>query len=209
MKKKIYTKKKKMTSDSEIKIILLGEAGVGKTNLITVASGGAFNYGTMSSSSGSYQEGSYKSSNGKTYYYHLWDTAGQEAYRSLNKIFIQNSKVIICVYAIDNEHSFKELDFWISMVKEELGDKGYVIGIAANKNDLYEDQVVKDEDGKNYAKNKGFKFKATSALSDPAGFKSFLEELLVDYIKTIDPTFKDDFSKKSGFTLQAKSAGKK
>ena len=198
-----------MTSNSEIKIILLGEAGVGKTNLITVASGGSFNYGTMSSSSGSYQEGTYKSSNGKTYDYHLWDTAGQEAYRSLNKIFIQNSKVIICVYAIDNEHSFKELDFWINMVKEELGEKGYVIGIAANKNDLYEDQVVKDEDGKNYAKNKGFKFKATSALSDPAGFKSFLEELLVDYIKTIDPTCKDDSNKKSGFTLKAKNAGNK
>ena len=197
-----------MSSDSEIKIILLGEAGVGKTNLISVATGGTFSYGTMSSSSGSYQEGTYIASNNKKYDYHLWDTAGQEAYRSLNKIFIQNSKVIICVYAIDNEHSFKELDFWIDLVRGELGEKGYVLGIAANKNDLYEDQVVKDEDGKNYAKSKGYKFKATSALSDPTGFKSFLEELLVDYIKTIDPTCKDDVNK-NAFTLQPGSGSKK
>lgn len=195
-------------SESEIKIILLGETGVGKTNLVAVATGGTFTLGTMSSSSGSYQEGSYKSSNGKTYEYHLWDTAGQESYRALNKIFVQNAKIVICVYAIDNEESFKELDYWIDMVKNELGEKGYVIGIVANKCDLYEDQVVKDEDGRNYAEKKGYKFKITSALSDAIGFKSFMEELLGDYIKTIDPTFKDDV-KKNTFTLQKGKSSKK
>ncbi len=174
-----------------IKIILLGESGVGKTNLIRVATGEEFEQNSMSSSSGSYKEGFYISSTKKKYTYHLWDTAGQEAYRSLNKIFIKNAKVVIFVYAIDNEQSFKELKYWIDLAKAELGD-GFVMGIVANKIDLYEEQQVKEEVATEFAKSQNIKFRATSALTEPLGFKSFLEELLIDFIKTKDSTFKDE-----------------
>ena len=174
-----------------IKIILLGESGVGKTNLIRVTTGEEFEQNSMSSSSGSYKEGFYISSTKKKYIYHLWDTAGQEAYRSLNKIFIKNAKVVIFVYAIDNEQSYNELQFWIDLAKAELGDD-FVMGIVANKIDLYEEQQVKEEVAREFAKRQNIKFRATSALTEPMGFKSFLEELLIDYIKKIDPTCKDE-----------------
>ena len=174
-----------------IKIILLGESGVGKTNLIRVATGEEFEQNSMSSSSGSYKEGQYISSTNKKYIYHLWDTAGQEAYRSLNKIFIKNAKVVIFVYAIDNEPSFKELKYWIDLAKNELGDD-FVMGIVANKIDLYEEQQVKEEVAIEFAKSLNVKFRPTSALTEPMGFKSFLEELLIDYIKKIDPSCKDE-----------------
>ena len=174
-----------------IKIILLGESGVGKTNLIRVATGEEFEQNSMSSSSGSYKEGQYISSTNKKYIYHLWDTAGQEAYRSLNKIFIKNAKVVIFVYAIDNEPSFKELKYWIDLAKNELGDD-FVMGIVANKIDLYEEQQVKEEVAIEFAKCLNVKFRPTSALTEPMGFKSFLEELLIDFIKTKDSTFKDE-----------------
>ena len=192
-----------MSSDSEIKITVLGESSVGKTNLINVATGGTFSAETFTSSNGSYKEGSYTANNGKIYSFHLWDTVGQEKYRSLNKIFIQDSKIIIFVYAINDESSFKELNYWIDLVKNNLGEEGYVAGILANKNDLYENQVVKDEDGKNYAKSKGYKFKVTSALCEPIGFKCFLEELIEDYIKIANPIGKDSDNKndKNTFTL--------
>ena len=175
-----------------IKIILLGESGVGKTNLIRVSTGQEFEQNTMSSSSGSYKEGFYISSTKKKYVYHLWDTAGQEAYRSLNKIFIKNAKVVIFVYAIDNEPSFNELNYWIELAKAELGDE-FVMGIVANKIDLFEEQQVKEEVAKEFAKKQNIKFRATSALSEPMGFKSFLEELLIDYIKKIDPNCKEEY----------------
>ena len=174
-----------------IKIILLGESGVGKTNLIRVATGEEFEQNSMSSSSGSYKEGQYISSTNKKYIYHLWDTAGQEAYRSLNKIFIKNAKVVIFVYAIDNEPSFKELKYWIDLAKSEISED-FVMGIVANKIDLYEEQQVKEEVAIEFAKNLNVKFRATSALTEPMGFKSFLEELLIDYIKKIDPSCKDE-----------------
>ena len=174
-----------------IKIILLGESGVGKTNLIRVSTGEEFEQNSMTSSSGSYKEGVYTSSSNKQYNYHLWDTAGQEAYRSLNQIFIKNAKIVIFVYAIDNQSSFNELDYWINLAKKELGND-IVMGIVANKLDLYEEQQVKEEVAIEYAKKLNIKFKATSALTEPLGFKCFLEELLIDYIKKIDPTCKDE-----------------
>lgn len=174
-----------------IKIILLGESGVGKTNLIRVSTGEEFEQNSMSSSSGSYKEGYYITSTQKKYVYHLWDTAGQEAYRSLNKIFIKNAKVVIFVYAIDNEASFKELRYWIDLARAELGDD-FVMGIVANKIDLYEEQQVREEVGIEFAKKENVKFRATSALTEPMGFKSFMEELLIDYIKKVDPTCKDE-----------------
>ena len=180
----------------DIKIILLGESGVGKTNLIRVATGEEFEHNSMTSSSGSYKEGTFISSKKNQYTYHLWDTAGQEAYRSLNKIFIKNAKIVIFVYAIDNEPSFKELKYWIDLAKAELGED-FIMGIVANKIDLFEEQQVKEEVAMEFAQKLNIKFKATSALSDPPGFKSFLEELLIDYIKKVDPTSKDEFSGKS------------
>ena len=196
-----------------IKIILLGESGVGKTNLIRVATGEEFEQNSMSSSSGSYKEGYYISSSKKKYIYHLWDTAGQEAYRSLNKIFIKNAKVVIFVYAIDNEPSFKELSYWIDLAKAELGDD-FVMGIVANKIELYEEQQVKEEVAVEFAKNLNIKFRATSALTEPMGFKCFLEELLIDYIKKIDPNCKDEApvyggNHENSFTLKKSHGDKK
>ena len=203
-----------MTTDLSkgIKIILLGESGVGKTNLINVTTGEDFEQNSMSSSNGSYKEGFYMSSTKKKYVYHLWDTAGQEAYRSLNKIFIKNAKVVIFVYAIDNEPSFKELSYWIDLAKTELGS-GFVMGLVANKIDLYEEQQVKEEVAREFAEKNKIKFRATSALTEPLGFKSFLEELLIDYIKTIDPTCKDEVptygSNDNSFTLKKGNNNKK
>ena len=196
-----------------VKIILLGESGVGKTNLIRVTTGEEFEQNSMSSSSGSYKEGFYISSTGKKYVYHLWDTAGQEAYRSLNKIFIKNAKVVIFVYAIDNEPSFKELKYWIDLAKNELGND-FVMGIVANKIDLYEEQQVKEEVAIEFAKNQNIKFRATSALTEPLGFKCFLEELLIDYIKKIDPSCKDEMpvygrNNENSFTLKKGATNKK
>ena len=163
-----------------IKVILLGESGVGKTNLINVSQGKEFDYNSMTSLSSSYSNGTlvYKD---KEYLYVLWDTAGQESYRSLNKIFMKNSKVIIFVFSLDNKRSFDELDYWIDNAKNEVG-VDCVMGIAGNKCDLIKEQVVNEADAEKYADDHGMKIRFTSALNNPYGFKSYLNELIIDYI---------------------------
>ena len=198
------------SSQDWIKIILLGESGVGKTNLINAITGKDFDANTRSSLTSSYSKGVI-SIDEKEYTYILWDTAGQENYRSLNKIFIKNSKIVIFVYSIDNYDSFKELDYWIETVQNELEGGEFLSAIAGNKFDLVDNQVVPDEEAENYAKKHNMKLKYTSALADQIGFKNFVDELIKDYIKTLAPQDnKNKIEKNNSIVLKTdKSKNKK
>ena len=171
---------------SNIKIILLGEAGVGKTNLINVAIGQGFNPNINSTLNTTFIEQQLEYNN-KTYAYTIWDTAGQEMYRSLNKIFMKGAKIVIIVYSIETRKSFEELNYWIDNVKETLGDDNYVMAIVANKADLFESQVVDDKEGKDLANKYKIKFCLTSAKDEPDGFKKFLTDLIKEYIGLVEP----------------------
>ena len=183
-----------LNAEEVIKIVLLGESGVGKTNLINVSMGKEFQQNSDSSLSSSFVSSDYKVGN-KVYTYVLWDTAGQESYRSLNKIFIKNTKVVIFVYSIENYKSFQELDYWVNIAKEELGDNS-IYAIIGNKSDLYDEQEVKDEEAEKYAEEHNMKIKFTSALADAKGVKSFLNELISDYVKKIDPEYTGEIVEK-------------
>ena len=168
--------------EESIKVILIGDSGVGKTNLINVASGGAFNENEKSSLTASYLKKVITLNNEK-YTLSLWDTIGQERLRSLSKLFFKNSKIVIYVYDITNLESFNGLESWNKDVKEMVGDEDTIIkAIVGNKQDLYLSEKVSEDIALNYASTLNAKFRLTSAKTDPKGFNSFLEELLKDYI---------------------------
>ena len=182
-----------MDNNEPIKVILLGESGVGKTNLINVSLGRNFNDESLSTQSCYYSESSFTYKD-KTYFYNLWDTAGQEQYRSLNRIFLQKGKIILLVYSIDNETSFKEIEFWLNYVKENLEDEKHIIALIANKSDLYEVQKVSDDLGREFAEKNEMKFSISSAKTNSAQFKKFLIELLQEYIDRFGDNIKTDDS---------------
>ena len=173
-------------NDRAIKVILLGESGVGKTNLIRRTMGLNFDKNSDSNFSSSYSENDIIVQDIK-YAYQIWDTAGQEKFRALNKLFIKDSKLIIIVFSIDNKISFDQIDFWLNFVKEILGNQGYILGLVGNKSDLYEDQEVDDETINEKVQQLGIKYKLTSAAKADSGFPSFLDELLTDYINKYNP----------------------
>ena len=172
-----------MEDDKIIKIILLGESGVGKTNLIQVALDQPFQKEKISTLISSYYESEIIIQN-KKYVYTLWDTAGQEVYRSLNKSFIKDSKIVILVFAINNRKSFEEIDYWMNSVKESLEENKYIMALVANKSDLFDEQEIPDEEIMKKGKELNIKTKITSAAEDSVGFKMFLEELLKDLVKS-------------------------
>ena len=180
-----------MDGSKGIKIILLGETGVGKTNLINVASGNDFDPDNNSSISSSFTQNVFDYNN-KRYLFCLWDTAGQERFRALNQIFIKGSKIIMIVFAIDNQNSFDQISYWVEYVKDILGKDNYILALVANKSDLFEEQVISDEDITNKAKEYNIKFVITSACSDAAGFKKFIQELILDYINLVGPEGEKD-----------------
>ncbi len=175
-----------MSENRGIKVVLLGEAGVGKTNLIRVAMGKSFETNINSTLASSFYEAQINV-NDKIYQYYLWVTAGQEVYRCVNKIFIKDSKVVIIVFAINNRESFNNVDFWINYVKEILANDSYIMAVVGNKIDLYDDQQIGDEEIENKFKGLDLKYKITSAASDAQGFKKFLNELLKEYIDKYKP----------------------
>ena len=167
-----------------IKVILIGDTGVGKTNLINVASGREFDENEKSTFTASYVK---KEINieGENYTISLWDTIGQEKLRSLSKLFFKNSKIVIYVYDITNKVSFERLTLWDEDVKQSIGDN-VIKAIVGNKQDLYLKEEVNEDEANNYATSLNAKFRLTSAKKDPEGFSQFLEELLKDYIDIYD-----------------------
>ena len=85
------------------------------------------------------------------------------------------------MYSIVDRKSFENLDNWLNIVKENNGDDGYVIGVAANKNDLYKNATVTDKEGEKYAKKHNAIFKKTS-VKDKVGIKELVEELVKEYL---------------------------
>ena len=168
-------------NDRAIKVILLGEAGVGKTNLIRRVMGLDFDKNLTSTVISSYCENDIVIEKLK-YSYQIWDTAGQEKFHSLNKLFIKDSKIVIVIFAINNKESFNKINFWINYAKEILENDSFILGLVGNKSDLYEEQKIDDEIINEKVKELGIKYKLTSAAMDNTGFPHFLNELLKDYI---------------------------
>jgi len=168
-------------NDDGIKVILLGETSVGKTSLIKVSIDKHFKSLEEVTLSFNYSVKKFNY-NGKEYTFNLWDTIGQEKYRSLTKMFVNNSKIIILVYDITVQKSFKQLEYWYNQVTSLVNEEDYILAVVGNKKDLFKNEKVTEEEGKAFAKEKNAKFKLTSAKDDPLSFVSFLEELFKEYI---------------------------
>ena len=166
----------------DIKIILLGETGVGKTNLINVFFGLKFEDQIDSTLASYCNEGKFNYNN-ESYNYAIWDTAGQEKFRAISKLFIRDAQIILIVYSIINRKTFEQVNFWLNFVKENVENNTYILGLVANKIDLYEHQIVTDEEGKKIAKENNIDFLVTSALKSPETFRKFVNKLLVKYIE--------------------------
>ena len=165
--------------NNSMKVILLGNSGVGKTNLINTSVGQNFQEDISVTTTGTFSQKNIKIED-ETYILNLWDTAGQEKYESITKIFLKKSEIVIFVYDITDAKSFKDLEKWIKLT-EEMIDNDHVCGIVGNKEDLYSREQVKGETAKKYAESKKMQFKLVSAKDNPAGFINFLKELVVEH----------------------------
>ena len=162
-----------------IKIIMVGAMNVGKTSLVTKYATGKSPGQTKTTKNASYVS-KRKTINGFNFEIKLWDTAGQEKYKSLTKLFTKDAKIAILVYSIDSEESFNELGTWLELVKSSNEDN-LILGIAANKSDLVSDKTISEERGREYAEKIGAEWKSTSALSENGGIEEFIDMLFKKY----------------------------
>ena len=174
-----------MSSPETINVVLLGQAGVGKTCIISQFITGEFNPNTISSLSAQYISKNMTIQN-KVIKFDIWDTAGQERFRALAKIFYKDAKVICLCYDITSIESFNELkDYWYEKQTKLNTNGDPIFAVVANKNDLYQNAQVKDEEGKAFAKSINGIFQSTSAKSD-SGITTLFENIGKKYF---DPNF--------------------
>ena len=172
-----------MSDENGIKMILIGRSGTGKTSIIKATIDEEFEDNCESTLTSSFVAKNINIDN-KNYRMEIWDTAGQEMYKSLTKLFIVDSKIVIFVYDITSKKSFEELDYWVKTAKETLGDKP-IYGLFGNKKDLYLNEQVEENDGIKKANEIGAIFKLTSAKSERENLNEYMNELVKEYIKKI------------------------
>ena len=164
----------------ENKVILLGETAVGKTSIIKRYYDDTFDTNEVTTISMSYVDKIIELNKMK-YKLIIWDTIGQEKYRSISKLFLTEAKIVILVYCIDKKDTFENLDFWYNLYKEELGDEA-ILGIAGNKADLFMEQVVSYQEGEKFANERGAIFAEISAKENKVTINNFMNDLVKAYI---------------------------
>ena len=189
-----------MNEINNIKVILVGMSGTGKTNIIRALVDKSFQNDSESTLTSSFVNKNI-SINNKEYQIEIWDTAGQEIYKSLTRIFIVDSKIVIFVYDITQIKSFEELDYWIKSVNDILGNIP-VCAIFGNKKDLFLNEQVDEDKAKKKAEEIGAYFKLTSAKTERENLNSYLNDLVKEYITKCEKNGGNLNPREESFALQ-------
>ena len=134
--------KKEKEEIKALKIILLGENGVGKTSIINRYINNEFNPDNQNETLGSSFFTKEVKKLNTTYQLKIWDSTGQEKYHSITKLFINGANIVLVVYSLDLIESYNNLEYWISSVEESLAGKNYILVVVANKIDLKEEALT-------------------------------------------------------------------
>ena len=169
------------------KVVLLGDSGVGKTCIISRYISGAFDQNSPTTNGASYASKILEFPKlNKKISLDIWDTAGQEKYKSLTKFFYKDAAVAILVYDITQKDTFESMKkYWYQQL-QEFGSKKIILGIAGNKCDMYEREEVSENDAKEFAESKGAFFEITSAKNNTG-----INELFMNAAnRFVDPNYK-------------------
>ena len=146
-------------NEDSIKVVLIGESGVGKTSIISKFTKRLFNRDIMSTNGATFTTKKKKfKEQQKIIFFEIWDTARQEKYRALAKMFFKDAAVVLIVYDITNKNCYVEIKkYWMDIVKEN-GPKQMIIYIVGNKYDLSEKEEVNEEKARANAKSQNIPF---------------------------------------------------
>ena len=168
---------------NSIKVILVGESTVGKTSIITQYVENRFEEEHLITIVSDKFPKEFKTKNGEIMKVEIWDTAGNEQFRAVNKIFMKSSKIVILVYDITKPNTFESLKYWYEEVVKLNNKEEMIFAVAGNKSDLYEEQNVSADEGKNYATSINAIFGEISAM-DHECIEQFFDEIFNAYYDT-------------------------
>ena len=171
--------------DLSFKVIVIGDSGVGKSCLTHKATKNVFEIDYNATVGFEFFTFNIRI-NQKIIKLQIWDTCGQELYRSLITNFYRNSSLAILVYAINKIETFQDVDAWLKELRTHSSPDVKII-LIGNKIDLEKERQVSKEEGEAYAKNNNIcKFVESSAKEGINTQSTFIEiayMLFKDYSK--------------------------
>lgn len=147
----------------EIKLCLLGDAGVGKSSLVLRFVHDRFEQHSVATIGASFMSKNFQIED-QAFKFQIWDTAGQEKYKALAPMYYRGAAAAIVVFDTTRDQTFESVKRWIKELKQ-MGPQDMVIAIAGNKKDLIDQREVSKETGEEFAAEIGAIFAECSALT--------------------------------------------
>lgn len=169
--------------DYILKIMLIGNSGVGKSSLLLRFADDYFNPNFPSTIGIDYKVRTVNI-NGKTVKLQIWDTAGQERFGRITMSYVRGAMGIIFVYDVTNQNSYNQISKWSLDIANYCNENVHKI-LIGNKSDLVEQRVIDYDQGLKLANQHQIKFFETSAKDGKSVNDSFMilaKDILQDYV---------------------------
>ncbi|XP_075486964.1 ras-related protein RABA1d-like [Primulina tabacum] len=161
--------------DYLFKLVLIGDSGVGKSNLLSRFTRNEFSLETKSTIGVEFATRS-MTVEGKVIKAQIWDTAGQERYRAITSAYYRGAVGALLVYDVTRHSTFESVERWLKELRDHT-DPNIVAMLIGNKTDLRHLVTVSPEDGTSFAEKESLYFMETSALDATNVDKAFSDVL--------------------------------
>jgi len=168
--------------DYLFKVVLIGDSGVGKSNLLSRFTRNEFNLESKSTIGVEFATRSINV-DGKTLKAQIWDTAGQERYRAITAAYYRGAVGALLVYDISKQATYANVNRWLKELRDHA-DSNIVITLVGNKSDLKHLRAVSTEEAKQYSADNNLSFIETSAL-DASNVDAAFQNILTDIYRIV------------------------
>lgn len=187
------------------KVVIIGDSGVGKSNLMTRYTTNEFSQDTPATIGVEFMTKSVKVE-GRDVKVQIWDTAGQERFRAISRSIYHGAKGAMLVYDITNQQSFDNIPNWLTELRVHVSATCSIF-LIGNKCDLEHLRVVKKDVADRFARDNGLSFLETSALEKINVDKAF--EWLVKSVYDVVVAGPVDTSRTNQFVKPNQPGGQK
>ncbi|KAF8898240.1 ras family-domain-containing protein [Gymnopilus junonius] len=168
--------------DYLFKVVLIGDSGVGKSNLLSRFTRNEFNLESKSTIGVEFATRSINV-DGKTVKAQIWDTAGQERYRAITSAYYRGAVGALLVYDIAKHATYVNVTRWLKELRDHA-DANIVIMLVGNKSDLKHLRAVPTDEAKAFSTENGLSFIETSAL-DASNVEAAFQTILTDIYRIV------------------------
>jgi len=164
------------------KVVVTGDSGVGKTNIITRFTTGEFNLENKATIGVEFGHAEVTLADGTQVKVQIWDTAGQERFRAITRGYYRGAVGALMVFDVTKAASFKNAEKWLQELREHA-DADIVIMMVGNKTDLKNQREVATEEAKKFAQKNNLLYIETSALDGSNIKEAFQQTITAIYEK--------------------------